>query len=65
MGQDYDFARDLFGMFGSTVTPQQLDDAWKKFCTTGNPSSYNNLMQQLKLSGKTAVRDNSGKHAIR
>ena len=56
------FFEDLFGPF---INPEQtLNEAWREACIRGNFYTYDQTVQNIKMSGKKVYRDSYGKHKV-
>lgn len=51
--------------FGSFINPEQtLDKAWREACVQGNFCTYDQTLQNIKMSGKKVYRNSQGKHKV-
>ena len=64
-GMDSDFFADFFGGAGGLFNPtEQLDQAWRDACISGNFKNYDKVKTNVKLSGKRVFRNSKGKHKV-
>ena len=65
MDDSFDF---LDFLYNATNNPdkmvQDLDEAWRKFCMTGDKAIYDSTVQSAKLCGRRVFRNSQGRHRV-